>query len=49
MAARNPRQLIRLLIEPINTFEIPGFYLSSTQQVLDILNDVGADNHIYSI
>jgi hydroxypyruvate isomerase len=35
---------IKLLIEPINTFDIPGFYLSKTQQALDILNEVGADN-----
>ena len=35
---------IKLLIEPINTFDIPGFYLSSTQQALDILNEVGSDN-----
>lgn len=35
---------IKLLIEPINTFDIPGFYLSKTQQALDILNDVGSDN-----
>ena len=35
---------IKLLIEPINTFDIPGFYLSKTQQALDILNEVGSDN-----
>ena len=35
---------IKLLIEPINTFDIPGFYLSRTQQALDILNEVGSDN-----
>jgi hydroxypyruvate isomerase len=35
---------IKLLIEPINTFDIPGFYLSRTQQALDILNTVGSDN-----
>jgi len=35
---------LRLLIEPINTFDIPGFYLSSTQQALDIIQEVGADN-----
>lgn len=35
---------IKLLIEPINTFDIPGFYLSKTQQALEILNEVGADN-----
>jgi hydroxypyruvate isomerase len=35
---------IKLLIEPINTFDIPGFYLSKTQQALDILKEVGSDN-----
>ncbi|MDP1732952.1 MAG: hydroxypyruvate isomerase [Sulfuritalea sp.] len=32
---------IRLLIEPINTFDIPGFFLSHTQQALDIIAEVG--------
>lgn len=35
---------IKLLIEPINTFDIPGFYLSKTKQALDILNEVDSDN-----
>ncbi len=35
---------LRLLIEPINTFDIPGFYLTGTTQALSILNDVGLDN-----
>ena len=35
---------IALLIEPINTFDIPGFYLSRTQQALDLIEKVGADN-----
>ena len=35
---------LRLLIEPINTFDIPGFYLSRTDQALAILDAVGADN-----
>ena len=35
---------LRLLIEPINTFDIPGFYLSGTAQALAILDEVGADN-----
>jgi hydroxypyruvate isomerase len=34
----------RLLIEPINTYDIPGFYLCRTQQALDLLDEVGADN-----
>ena len=35
---------LRLLIEPINSFDIPGFYLNRTAQALDILDEVGADN-----
>jgi hydroxypyruvate isomerase len=35
---------IKLLIEPINTFDIPGFYLSRTQQAMDIIDEVGSDN-----
>ena len=35
---------LRLLIEPINTFDIPGFYLNRTAQAVSILTEVGADN-----
>lgn len=35
---------IRLLIEPINTIDIPGFYLNGTQQGLDLIQAVGSDN-----
>ena len=35
---------LKLLIEPINTFDIPGFYLSRTEQGIAILDAVGADN-----
>ena len=35
---------LRLLIEPINAFDIPGIYLNSTAQALSILDEVGADN-----
>ena len=35
---------LKLLIEPINTFDIPGFYLSGTSQALAIIDEVGADN-----
>ncbi len=35
---------LRLLIEPINTFDIPGFYLSRTSQALEILDAVGVGN-----
>jgi hydroxypyruvate isomerase len=32
------------LIEPINTLDIPGFFLSRTEQALQIISDVGSDN-----
>jgi hydroxypyruvate isomerase len=35
---------LRLLIEPINPFDIPGFYLTRTDQALALLDEVGADN-----
>ena len=35
---------LRLLIEPINSFDIPGFYLTGTSQALSILEEVGCDN-----
>ena len=35
---------IKLLIEPINTFDIPGFYLNRTAQALALIDEVGSDN-----
>lgn len=35
---------LRLLIEPINTYDIPGFYLNRTVQAAGLLVEVGADN-----
>lgn len=35
---------IRLLMEPINTYDIPGFYLNRTEQAARILDEVGSDN-----
>ncbi|CAG9174745.1 hydroxypyruvate isomerase [Cupriavidus pampae] len=35
---------IDLLIEPINTFDIPGFILSRTQQAVDLIEQVNAPN-----
>ena len=35
---------IRLLIEPINTYDIPGFYLHSTAQALALIDKVDSDN-----
>ena len=35
---------LNLLIEPVNTFDIPDFYLNRTVQAASILVEVGADN-----
>ena len=35
---------IRLLIEPINYYDIPGFFLNRTAQALEILDAVNSDN-----
>ena len=33
-----------MLIEPINTRDIPGFFLTSTKQALAVMDRVGSDN-----
>jgi hydroxypyruvate isomerase len=35
---------VKLLIEPINYYDIPGFYLNRTAQALDLIAEVGSDN-----
>jgi len=35
---------IRLLIEQINTFDIPGFFLSGTKQAMNLIKETGSDN-----
>lgn len=35
---------LRLLIEPVNDFDIPGFYLTRTAQAASVLDEVGAAN-----
>lgn len=35
---------IRLLVEAINTYDIPGFYVRGTQQTLDLIAATGSDN-----
>jgi hydroxypyruvate isomerase len=35
---------IKLLLEPINSFDMPGYYIHYTAHALDILDEVGADN-----
>jgi len=43
-AAEFKKAGLKLLIEPINTYDIPGFYLNRTAQAVSILDEVGADN-----
>lgn len=35
---------ITLMMEPVNTRTVPGFYLNNTAQALDLINEVGAQN-----
>jgi hydroxypyruvate isomerase len=35
---------IRLLVEPINVFDIPGFFVNRTEQALGILDEVDSSN-----
>ena len=35
---------VKLLIEAINTIDIPGFFLTNSKQALDIIAKVGSDN-----
>lgn len=35
---------LKLLIEPINTYDIPGFFLNRTAQAISIMDEVGSDN-----
>lgn len=43
-AAELQKHGLRLLVEPVNTHDIPGFYLNRTAQAIGLLDEVGADN-----
>ena len=43
-AAELKKSGLRLLTEPINTFDIPGFFLNRTEQAIALHDEVGADN-----
>jgi hydroxypyruvate isomerase len=43
-AAELAKAKIKLLIEPINTRDIPGFYLTRTAQAARVIDDVGSAN-----
>jgi hydroxypyruvate isomerase len=43
-AAQLQKAGLKLLIEPVNTFDIPGFFLNRTAQAASILVETGAEN-----
>jgi hydroxypyruvate isomerase len=43
-AAEAARAGVRLLIEPINDRDIPGYFLNYSSQAIDIMDEVGSDN-----
>jgi hydroxypyruvate isomerase len=38
------KQRIKLLVEPINTLDIPGFFLNRTEQAVQLITDVSSSN-----
>lgn len=43
-AAELEKHGLKLLIEPINNYDIPGFWLNNTAKAISVLDEVGADN-----
>jgi hydroxypyruvate isomerase len=43
-ATRLARNTIKLMIEPINPFDMPGFFLTTPAQAMAVMRDVGHDN-----
>ncbi|MBE7418779.1 MAG: hydroxypyruvate isomerase [Ideonella sp.] len=43
-AGQFDRAGLKLLVEPINRYDIPGFYLNRSDQTLQLLDEVGAAN-----
>jgi hydroxypyruvate isomerase len=43
-AAELKRADLKLLIEPINNYDVPGFWLNNTELAISVLDEVGADN-----
>jgi hydroxypyruvate isomerase len=35
---------LKLLVEPINNYDVPGFWLNNTELAISVLDEVGADN-----
>ena len=43
------KERIRLLIEPINTLDIPGFFLNGTEQAVQIIADVRSEQSVRAV
>ena len=43
-AAECKRAGLKLLMEPINNYDVPGFWLNRTAKALAVIDEVGADN-----
>jgi len=43
-ATKLKAQGLKLLIEPINTHDLPGFFVNGTRQALELIAEVGTDN-----
>lgn len=43
-AAELKKHGMKLVIEPVNTYDSPGVFLTRTEQAVEIIRDVGADN-----
>lgn len=43
-AERLAREKRMLLVEPINTYDVPGFFLSTSRDALRLLDEIAADN-----
>ena len=43
-AAELKKAGVKLLIEPINNYDIPGFWLNKTDKAISVIDEVGSDN-----
>lgn len=43
-AAELKKAGLKLLLEPINNYDVPGFWLNNTAKAIGVLDEVGADN-----
>lgn len=43
-AAELKKAGLKLLVEPINNYDIPGFWLNNTAKAIGVIEEVGADN-----